>query len=96
MPTLVPPLERLAKGICNAANARGTKNAGVVIALFKQRSKKVVVDAAIKLAVEKQWLSFDWARLHSDGRWRQDGISIEKGPETEARHSVLRVAHCCA
>ena len=58
-PLSVPPLERLAKRICNAANARGTQDASDIIALFKLRSRKVVVDAAVELAVGKQWLRFD-------------------------------------
>jgi hypothetical protein len=57
-PLSVPPLERLAKRICKAANAR---DVSTVIASFKQRSRVAVVDAAVELAVAKQWLRLDGA-----------------------------------
>jgi hypothetical protein len=58
-PLPVPPLERLAKRICKAANARDNSDAATVIASFKQRAKIAIVDAAVEMAVAKQWLRFD-------------------------------------
>ena len=56
---LSTPLERLAKRICHAANARGTPDVGAVIAAYKQRASVSSVNAAVDLAVAKQWLRFD-------------------------------------
>ena len=55
----VTPLERLAKRICHAANARGTTEVGAVIATFKQRASSSVVKAAVDLAIANDWLRFD-------------------------------------
>jgi len=44
--------------ICKAGNALATDDVGAVIATFKRRSSGEV-DAAVKLAVAKQWLRFD-------------------------------------
>jgi hypothetical protein len=60
-PFAVPPSERLARRICKAADARGLTDAATVIASFKQRSRIAVVDAAVELAVARQWLHFDGA-----------------------------------
>jgi hypothetical protein len=54
-------VERLARRICKAANARDASDAADVIASFKQRSRIAVVEAAVALAVAKQWLRFDGA-----------------------------------
>src|SRR3954465_15779134 len=53
----VTPLERLARRIWHAANARG--DVGAVIAIFKQRASISVVKAALDLAIANQWLRFD-------------------------------------
>jgi hypothetical protein len=58
-PLQVPPLERLARRICKAATAPNTGDAGTVIASFKQRSRIATVDAAVELAITKQWLRLD-------------------------------------
>jgi len=55
----VTPLERLAKRICHAANARDTSDVDAVIATFKQRASISVVKAAVDLALVNQWLRFD-------------------------------------
>jgi len=56
---VVAPLERLAKRICHAANAGGTTDIGAAIAAYKNRASVARVDAAVELAVAKQWLRFD-------------------------------------
>jgi hypothetical protein len=56
---LLTPLERLAKRICHAANARGTSDVGATIAAYKQRASIRVVKGAIDLAIANQWLRFD-------------------------------------
>ena len=56
---LSTPLERLAKRICHAANARGTPDVGPVVTAYKQRASVSFVNAAVDLAVAKQWLRFD-------------------------------------
>jgi len=55
----VTPLERLAKRICHAANARGMTDVGAVIEAYKQRASARVVKGAIDLAIANQWLLFD-------------------------------------
>jgi hypothetical protein len=56
-PSAVSPLERLAKRICIAANTSTT--VGDVVALEKQRTRGSVVDAAVELALARQWLKAD-------------------------------------
>jgi hypothetical protein len=53
------PSERLAKRICQTANARAISDAGAVIASLRQRTRTSAVDAAVELAIAKQWLRFD-------------------------------------
>jgi len=79
-PSPAPPLERLAKRICKAANARGANDASDTIALFKQRSKGTVVDAAIELAVEKQWLRFDGSAYTLTDAGAEMGSQSRRGP----------------
>jgi hypothetical protein len=80
-PFPVPPSERLARRICKAVNAHGVTDAGPVIASFKQRSRIAIVDAAVELAVEKQWLHYDGATY----TLTQAGADVGRQPRTGQR-----------
>ena len=55
----IPPLERLAQRICRMANTEGTVDATAVVVLFRKRLNRTIVDPAVGLAIEDQWLRFD-------------------------------------
>ena len=76
----VTPLERLAKRICHAANARGTTDVGPVIAAYKQRASVRVVKGAIDLAIANQWLRFDGVAYTSTQAGADLGGQPRRGP----------------
>jgi hypothetical protein len=78
-------LERLAKRICKAANARDTKDVDAVIATFKQRSKVVVVDAAVAVAVAKGWLRVDGST------YALTQVGVDMGRQSRAGQRARRV-----
>ena len=76
----VPPVERLAKRICMAANARGATTIGDVIAAFNQKYRRSVVEAAVGLAVERQWLKADGANYALTPVGIELGSQSRRGP----------------
>jgi len=66
-------------------SARGTQEAGDIIALFKRRSRHAAVDAAVSVAVEKQWLRFDGAT------YTLTPAGAKLGSQTRSRRKTRRV-----
>jgi len=75
----------LARRICKAVNARDTEDVDAVIARFKQRSKIVVVDAAVAAALAKGWLRAD------GGTYALTPVGVAMGRQSRAGQRVRRV-----
>ena len=82
-PVVVSPLERLARRICMAANARPSTMIANVVDPFKQRAQATVVDAALELAVAKQWLRVDGENYVLTQAGTALGSQSRRGPRTK-------------
>jgi len=56
IPAPAPPAERLAARICRSTNAKGSTDAGPVIAELARRADIGAIGAALSIAQERGWL----------------------------------------
>jgi hypothetical protein len=85
-PSMMSPLERLALRICKWLNAQGMADATAAVAVFNQRTNRTLVDAALKLSVEKHWMRYE------NGTYILTKAGIELGSQSRSRRRVRRLS----